>query len=184
MSENKAAGEGPPRDGGSQQQGAAQRRTTVTPSPGEGGGGRDVSIPEGFKPIKRGGPFLTSLGPLYYRREGEGLIIAIRVEERHLNTRGIAHGGMLMTLADSALGIALANTSNPPQPMVTVSMSTDFLQVASAGDWLEAKVNIDRVGKRLAYALCYLYVGERSILRASGVFAVVSPAKPKESFEG
>ena len=141
-------------------------------------------IPAGFKPIKRGGPFLSGLGPLYYRREGEGIVIAIRVQEQHLNTRGIAHGGMLMTLADSALGISLSNTRNPPLPMVTVTMSTDFLQVASPGDWLEAKVEVDRVGKRLAYATCYLYVGDKRILRASGVFALVSPVKPKEDFEG
>ena len=111
-------------------------------------------------------------------------IIGLRLEEKHLNTRGIAHGGMLVTLADTALGIALATSRTPPQPMVTVNLSTDFADAARAGDWIEAHVDIQKVGTRLAFANCYLVVGSKRILRASGVFALVPPAKPKESFEG
>ena len=143
-----------------------------------------TNVPEGFRPIQRGGPFLAALGPLYVKTGGGTPVIGLRVEEKHLNTRGIAHGGMLVTLADSALGIALATSSTPPQPMVTVNLSTDFADPARAGDWIEAHVDIQKVGKRFAFANCYLVVGTRRILRASGVFALVPPAKPKESFEG
>jgi uncharacterized protein (TIGR00369 family) len=142
------------------------------------------SVPEGFRPIQRGGPFLTALGPLYVNTSGEMPVIGLRVEEKHLNTRGIAHGGMLVTLADSALGIALAMSRTPPQPMVTVNLSTDFADAARADDWIEAHVDIQKVGARLAFANCYLVVGTRRILRASGVFALVPPVRPKESFEG
>ncbi len=145
--------------------------------------GKD-SVPEGFRPIQRGGPFLTALGPLYVNTSGETPVIGLRVEEKHLNTRGIAHGGMLVTLADSALGIALAMSRTPPGPMVTVNLSTDFADAARADDWIEAHVDIQKVGARLAFANCYLVVGTRRILRASGVFALVPPARPKESFEG
>lgn len=140
--------------------------------------------PEGFRPIQRGGPFLSALGPLYVKTSGPTPIIGLRLEEKHLNTRGIAHGGMLVTLADSALGIVLANTRTPPQPMVTVNLSTDFVSAAHAGDWIEAHVDVVKIGARLAFANCYLLVGSRRILRASGVFALVPPAKPKETFEG
>ncbi len=142
------------------------------------------AVPEGFRPLNRGGPFLRHLGPLYFRKDGDGIVVGLRIEEKHLNTRGIAHGGMLVTLADSALGIALSMSSRPPQPMVTVSLTTDFADTANSGDWVEARVDIQKVGGRLAFANCYLLVGERRILRASGVFALVPAARPKESFEG
>jgi len=130
--------------------------------------------------------------------EGTGPAWGIRIEEARadyarismvvradmLNSHGIAHGGMLVTLADTALGIALATSRTPPQPMVTVNLSTDFADAARAGDWIEAHVDIQKVGTRLAFANCYLVVGSKRILRASGVFALVPPAKPKESFEG
>lgn len=143
-----------------------------------------LEIPEGFKPLNRGGPFLAQLGPLYLKKAGDQYIIGLRIEERHTNIRGIAHGGMLLTLADSALGIVLSSSRTPPQPMVTVNLSTDFVECANPGDWVEAHVDIQRVGKRLAFANCYLMVGERRILRASGVFALMPPVKPKENFEG
>lgn len=143
------------------------------------------AIPEGFRPINRGGQFIQMIGPLYYRLPEQGCsIIALRIEEKHLNIRGIAHGGMLVTLADSALGIALSMSRTPPQPMVTVNLTTDFVDSAHAGDWVEAHVDIQRIGKRMAFANCYLHVGEKRILRASGVFALMPPVKPKENFEG
>jgi uncharacterized protein (TIGR00369 family) len=149
------------------------------------GVGEAMEVPQGFTPLqRRGGPFLTSLGPLYVKREGSGLVIALRIEEKHLNTRGVAHGGMLMTLADSALGIVLAMSQPTPQPMVTVNLSADFADPARAGDWVEARVDIQKIGKRLAFASCQLWIGQRCILRASGIFARVAPAGGEGPFEG
>jgi uncharacterized protein (TIGR00369 family) len=136
-----------------------------------------ADIPPGFKSFQRGNsPFLSLLGPLYARSEGSGIVIGLRIEEKHLNTRQVAHGGMLVTLADSALGIVIAMSRTPPLPMVTVGLSTDFADVAREGDWVEARVDVQRMGRRLAFASCHLWIGERRILRASGIFARVPPA--------
>ena len=137
-----------------------------------------ADIPQGFEALQRGSSaFLSSLGPLYAKSDGSGVVIGLRIEERHLNTRGVAHGGMLVTLADSALGIVIAMSRSPPQPMVTVNLSADFTEVARAGDWVEARVDVQKMGRRLAFASCHLWVGERRILRASGIFAHVSGRK-------
>lgn len=151
--------------------------------------GNDVSkmntdIPAGFESIPHLGHYLTLLGPFYWKKTDSTLIVGVRIDERHTNTRGIVHGGMLATLADSALGIVLYNSRTPPQPIVTVSLTTDFIESALPGDWVEGHVDILRVGSRLAYANCHLHVGERRILRASGVFALMPPVKPKEESEG
>jgi uncharacterized protein (TIGR00369 family) len=133
-------------------------------------------IPEGFSVLHRGSSrFLSSLGPLYGKGEGSSMIIGLRIEEKHLNTRGVAHGGMLVTLADSALGIVIATQRTPPHPMVTVNLSADFADVAREGDWVEARVDVQKLGKRLAFASCHLWVGEKRILRASGIFAHLPP---------
>ena len=142
------------------------------------------SIPEGFKAIEHTGPFLAQNGPLYCKKADGKLVLGIRIDDRHTNMRGIVHGGMLVTIADSALGTVLYNARKPPQPMVTVNLTTDFIESAYPGDWVEAHVDVLRIGSRLAYANCYLHVGERRILRASAVFAVVPEIKPKEESEG
>lgn len=131
--------------------------------------------PPGFVLLRRGGPFMAGLGPLYCRRSEGQIVIALRIDARHTNMRGIAHGGMLATLADGALGIGLTLASDDKVSFVTVNLSTDFVAAAHPGDWVEAHIDIQRVGRRMAFANCYLQVGEERILRASGVFAVMAP---------
>ncbi|OHC63240.1 MAG: hypothetical protein A3H93_09000 [Rhodocyclales bacterium RIFCSPLOWO2_02_FULL_63_24] len=146
-------------------------------------------IPEGFKPLKRGGGYLTSLGPWYYRiDESKGekgqIVLAIRVEDRHTNIRHIAHGGFLVTMVDTALGIVVSSSREPPQPIVTVSLTTNFITSAEPGDWVEAHVDIDRMGGRLAYASCTLRAGARTVMTGTGVFALMKPVVPKEQTDG
>lgn len=142
-------------------------------------------IPEGFKPLKRGGGFLVSLGPWYYRLDEKNqMILAIRVEDRHTNIRHIAHGGFLVTIVDTSLGIVVSSSREPAQPIVTVSLTTNFVSSAEPGDWVEAHVNIDRMGGRLAYASCTLRTGDRTIMTGTGVFALMKPVVPKEQPDG
>lgn len=142
-------------------------------------------IPDDFKPLKRGGGFLTSLGPWYYRRdEKQQMVLAIRVEDRHTNIRHIAHGGFLVTLVDTSLGIVVSSSREPAQPIVTVSLTSNFVSSAAPGDWIEAHVTIDRMGGRLAYASCTLRCGDRTIMTGTGVFALMKPVVPKEQPDG
>lgn len=131
----------------------------------------DQPIPDGFEHLDRGSPFVGLLGPIFHKVSDGRHVIGIRLEHKHTNVKGIAHGGMLVTLADSALGIALSLETDGKKPMVTANLSTDFLDAARPGDWVEAHVNIERIGSRLAFASCYLMVDGKRILRASGVFA-------------
>lgn len=133
----------------------------------------DGNVPEGFERLKRGGPYMAILGDLYCRREGGKIVIAMRITERHTNMRGIAHGGMLASLADSALGLGLTMSCDGRNSFVTVNLSTDFLDAARPGDWAEGHVQIGRIGSRVAFAQCDLMVGDKRVLRASGVFAVM-----------
>jgi len=112
------------------------------------------------------------------------VVIALRVAERHLNIQGITHGGMLVTLADGALGINIAMARERRSAQVTVSLSADFLSGGRLGDWLEAHTTITRMGQRMAYANCDLRVGPRHVLRSSGVFAFVDRPWPPAAGAG
>lgn len=133
----------------------------------------NIEIPAGYHVLPLGSPFVMQFGPLYARHEGKTLVIGLRIQPHHLNLHSNAHGGMLLTLADTALGINLSQSHNPPLPMVTANLSSEFLAPARLGEWLEAHVEILRVGSRLGFADCRLRVGERLVMRASGTFAVV-----------
>lgn len=131
------------------------------------------TIPEGYGPLPRSSNFLQMVGPLYCKPDGDGLILGLRIEERHANSRGIAHGGMLTTLADLALGYNCGRLMAPNQTLITTSITIDFVASASIGDWLEAHTDVQQTGKRLGFANCYLTVGEKRIARASGIFSVM-----------
>lgn len=147
-------------------------------------GEENKAVPAGFERLKRGGPYIAGLGELYVLHEGERIVIAMHVAQRHTNMRGIAHGGMLASLADTALGIGLTLACEARHSFVTVSLTTDFLDAARPGDWVEAHVRIDRIGGRVAFAACDLRTGDKALLRASGVFAVMAPLTPEQLAAG
>jgi uncharacterized protein (TIGR00369 family) len=111
------------------------------------------------------------MGPFYWRVDGKQRILAIRAEEKHINSRGFVHGGVLCGLADLAIGYNLAYLQEPPLPLVTANLAVDFAGAARKGDWLECCVDIQRVGGRLAYANAYIWRGDERIVRASAIFA-------------
>lgn len=133
------------------------------------------NLPQGYEPLFRSSPFLERTGPFYVKGRGAQLKIGLRVLEHHLNGRGSVHGGMLMTMADIALGYAMSTSAEPPVHAVTSSLSADFAGGARLGDWVESSVDIQKVGRTLAFANVYLSVGDQRIVRASGVFAVQKP---------
>jgi uncharacterized protein (TIGR00369 family) len=104
--------------------------------------------------------------------EGGVLWLGVRVDGRHVNRRGFAHGGFLATLADMVLGYSLATAREGHAPMVTTQLSLDFAGSATLGDWLEGSADVQKVGRTTAFANAYLRVGERRIVRASGIFVV------------
>ena len=130
---------------------------------------------EGFSELFRSSPFLERAGPFYSKGKGQALSIGLRVLAHHLNARGHVHGGVLMTMADIALGYALATSDGAPGAAVTAHLSTDFAGSAKLDDWIESRADIQKLGRTLCFANIYLFVGDTRIVRASGVFAVPAP---------
>jgi acyl-coenzyme A thioesterase 13 len=128
-------------------------------------------MPEGFEPIARLSPFNSLVGPLYERREGDAVSIGLAVEEKHTNSRGICHGGVLATLADLALGYSMIAQAGGHGDFVTAHLAIDYAGAARPGDFVHSEVEIQRVGSRLAFANCYLVSGDKRIVRASAIFA-------------
>jgi len=96
----------------------------------EDGAPAPAPVPPGFERLQRGGPFVAAFGPLYWRRDGEAVVIAMRIEERHTNMRGIAHGGMLAGLADCVLTMGMSIACDDRHTFVTANLTTDFVEAA------------------------------------------------------
>ncbi|CAA0108832.1 Uncharacterised protein [Halioglobus japonicus] len=131
-------------------------------------------VPEDFEPIFRTSPYLDLIGPIYNKKTERELIIGLRAEQKHCNARNLVHGGVFSSLADIALGYNAAFQGEKPTPMVTASLTIDYAGSAKLGDWIEVVTDIQKVGKNMAFANCYFTVGTKRIVRASGIFSVMS----------
>jgi len=128
--------------------------------------------PPGFEPYAEPSGFLERIGPLLQRRTGDAVVFGVRIVEHHCNRRGMVHGGLLVALADIALGKTGEWLSQPPVSLLTASLTVDFYGAARRGEWLEAQTDVTRVGRQVAFGNCYLRVSEKLVARASGVFNV------------
>jgi acyl-coenzyme A thioesterase 13 len=126
-------------------------------------------VPPSYNRLVFKSAFANHLGEFYERISPTGRSVAIRVRSQHCNSLGVAHGGFLLALADLALSHGTYEPGDAP-PRITLSLSTDFAGVAREGDWVEAHVDVQKAGRRVIFANCFICVGERRIARASGVF--------------
>jgi acyl-coenzyme A thioesterase 13 len=131
-------------------------------------------VPAGFEPLFRTSPFVELLGPLYSRGRGADFALGLYAQAKHCNARGSVHGGVMATISDIALGYGISYASDPPLSLVTASLTLDFAGSARQGDWLEARVDLQKTGSRLAFANCYIWAAGQRVVRASATFAVMS----------
>lgn len=128
-------------------------------------------IPEGFRRARIPAPFVEASGPFYWRDEAGALVLGFRVENRHTNTAGNLHGGMLMTLVDMQLNCALNYQLDIEAFIPTVAANIDFLAPATTGDWVEGRTEILRSGGRTVFADGRIMRGDGELIaRCSGIF--------------
>jgi uncharacterized protein (TIGR00369 family) len=134
---------------------------------------REIAIdpPPGYEAHRSHGAFSQHNGPYYFKRDGDDFRLGFRVLARHCNSYGVVHGGMVMTFADRLLASAVAMKA--PHRMLTVRMTTDFIGMARAGEWVEGTGRVTRAGRSLVFVEGSATVlGGRPVFTASGVFKV------------
>ena len=125
-------------------------------------------LPPGYRPYPYEDPFEDHVGPFGYKVEDGRITFAVQTDERHRNTSGSVHGGMLMTFADFALCLA-AVWDQPGERCVTVSCHSDFVAAATPGDLIEASGEVVRRTRSLAFVRGQLVSGGRVLLSFSGI---------------
>ena len=141
------------------------------------------NVPEGFEPVQRIQPhtFAGLVGPFHARRQGREISVGLRIEERHLNSRGTCHGGLLATLADIALGYACVAAAEEGQSknFVTIDLSVEYLAGTQAGDWVQSEVKVLNADSRTASAAGHLCVDGRPVARISANFRMARTRPPQ-----
>ena len=108
--------------------------------------------------------------------KGEGRArLSVIAEERHLNDGRIVHGGVIATLADCAMGSALASTLDEGEQPVTVEMKINYMEAARPGR-LVAEGIVKRKGARFTVLEAEVLQEEtgEAVALATATFTLIS----------
>ncbi len=133
----------------------------------------DIAPPEGFVPHDRKSPLTAPWEPLFVRRTDEAVVLGLQARPAHANGRGFVHGGLLMALADNAMGLTCAQKLGDDRSLVTVNLGLDFLAAARMGQWLAFETTFAKLGATLCFAQAFVTADGQPCARANGVFRVV-----------
>ena len=129
----------------------------------------------------RGEGFGRLVGPFRFARAGDGLWHAcLNIEERHLNVGGVCHGGVLMGLADVAMGTASHDAADG-HPCATIDFGCHFLAAVKNGQAALAVVHQVRRTRDLSFMGCEIHAGGRLCVRASGIWKYRASGRPDPS---
>ncbi len=131
------------------------------------------AAPPGYELAPLNSGFSQTVGPWYRVPDVDYAQFAFRADERHINSIGIIHGGMMMSFADTLLGQAHRKLTG--KPAVTTRMTVDFIDAARFGDLVEGKGEVTRETRNLVFVRAHVWCGKRTLLTVSGVFSFVRP---------
>lgn len=96
--------------------------------------------------------------------------IRLLAAEKHGNTRGGVQGGVLMTLADAAMGTAVRSMGFIG---ATVEMSSHFFSPTGPGQLLIAKADFVKKSGKLLFATAEISSEDKVLYRSQGIFYMI-----------
>ncbi len=115
--------------------------------------------------------------------EGRAVIV-LDSNDSHLNTMGRLHGGVLCTIADTAMGIAHACSLPEHLTSATVEMKINFLRPVASGVRLLAEGKVVKQGQTIGFVECDVHDDQqRLVARASGTFMSIPAKRAKYQVE-
>jgi acyl-coenzyme A thioesterase 13 len=126
---------------------------------------------EGFDKLDDDG-FNQHIGPLFVRKNGDGLEFRMPVRAEHLNGGGVVHGGMMMTFADIILQ-KTAENSAPGKKVTSVSLNSDFCSFGPSDCTLKGIGTITRQTRTIQFLSGEIRLGDKILMTMTGVWKIL-----------
>ena len=123
-----------------------------------------ISLKPGFMK-HNGGLFFRSISETEYEFKS-------KINENHLNTARITHGGYLAALIDAGAGTSAHRSANNA-PCVTISLDLKFIGTSKTGDEILGKTKILKKTNTLIFLFCELICNNKIIASASGIWKIL-----------
>ena len=136
----------------------------------------NIQIPSGFKPYKTiEGKFASYIGPYYIKYKYPSTVFGVLIDNKSSNLNEVAHGGFLMSYADSVGGFYAYNKIK--KPIVTVNLNCNFIKPVPVDSWLLAKGKVKMCGKSLIFIDIEMFIKKILVFSSSGVWKIVNIIK-------
>ena len=99
------------------------------------------------------------------------------INDNHLNSAGITHGGFIAALVDAGSGTA-AHRSAGQNSCVTVSLELKFISAVKLGEEIIGTTKIQKKTKSMIFLTCELVVDKKIVATASGVWKILNKKLP------
>lgn len=116
-------------------------------------------------------PFVNHVGARIEEQPGGLRRCTLSVQGHHFNSAGTVHGGVLFTLADTAMGAAFHSTLTPSETCATVEIRINYFRPVVAGAVVCTGEIISK-GKTVANLEACIYAREVLVAKANGTFSV------------
>ena len=134
----------------------------------------DEAIAEDLRQRIAASPFHSGFGVTVGRASPGEVLLAWEARPEHRNLQGLVHGGVLATLVDIAMGLAVRSVVGAGRRHVTIDLHVHYLRPTAPGR-IEAVGTTLRVGSQIAFAEgSVIDEGGRTLVRASGTYSVTS----------
>lgn len=130
-----------------------------------------MNIPEGFVPYEASS-FALTFGPVYRSSEESVPVLGLAAMKHHANTMGGVHGGLLLALADTALGNYVKTLIGEGAMALTVDLHATFMVGAHIGQWIEVRPELERRGRTMAFTTASITADAKVIARVSATFFI------------
>jgi len=97
-------------------------------------------------------PFVDHLGIELLRSSEGSSELQMTVDERHLRSLSIQHGGVTAALLDSALGLAASSVAPEDRLVVTAQLNVNFVRPAFPGERLVGTGEVLHAGQQTVVA--------------------------------
>lgn len=142
------------------------------------------NAPAGFVTADVGSGFSSRNARFYAQWANEHLLLGFRVAEHHTNLRGVLHGGMLATFADTLLPYAaMYQALGGRRFLPTISLQIDYLAPAAIGAWIQGEADVLRTTRNMVFMQGMITADDVAIARLSGIFKLgPGAAEPDPDF--
>ena len=106
-------------------------------------------------------------------------VIEIEMKKHHANTMGTLHGGILCTIADTAMGVAFASMLEEGESLTTLELKINYLKPVWKGKLL-ALGKVVKKGRMTGLVECDIVdENEQLVARASSTYMSISGDQAK-----